>query len=100
MTVRIGLLGCGNISDTHARAARAIPDVEVVAYWGRDMAKASAMAQRYGGKSYRDLDGFLGHRPMDLVLVGTPSGVHAEHAQAAARQGLHVLVAKPRDVTA
>jgi len=99
MTVRIGLLGCGNISDTHARAAALVPDVEVVAYWGRDPAKASAMAQRYGGQSYRTLDEFLGHRPMDLVVVGTPSGVHAEHAQAAARQGLHVLVEKPLDVT-
>jgi UDP-N-acetyl-2-amino-2-deoxyglucuronate dehydrogenase len=100
MTARIGLLGCGNISDTHARAARAIPDVEVVAYWGRDPAKASAMALRYGGKAYADLDGFLGHRPMDLVLVGTPSGLHADHARAAARRGLHVLVEKPLDVTA
>jgi len=99
MTVRIGLLGCGNISDTHARAAREVPDVEVVAYWGRDPAKASGMAQRYGGSAYRDFDEFLGHRPMDLVLVGTPSGLHAEHARAAARRGLHVLVEKPLDIT-
>ncbi len=99
MTIRIGLLGCGNISDTHARAAALVPDVEVVAYWGRDPAKVSALAQRYGGKGCRTLDEFLGHRPMDLVVVGTPSGVHAEHAQAAAQQGLHVLVEKPLDVT-
>src|SRR5881398_2052732 len=99
MTVRIGLVGCGNISDTHARAAALVPDVEVVAYWGRDPAKVSALAQRYGGKGYRTLDEFLEHRPMELVVVGTPSGVHAEHAQAAAQQGLHVLVEKPLDVT-
>ena len=99
MTIRIGLLGCGNISDTHARAAALVPDVEVVAYWGRDPAKVSALAQRYGGNGYRTLDEFLEHRPMELVVVGTPSGVHAEHAQAAARQGLHVLVEKPLDVT-
>ncbi|OLB09880.1 MAG: hypothetical protein AUH22_00115 [Gemmatimonadetes bacterium 13_2_20CM_1_70_33] len=99
MTVRIGLVGCGNISDTHARAAREVGDVELVAYCGRDAAKASAMAQRYGGTAYRELDAFLAHRPMDVVVVGTPSGVHAEHAQAAARQGLHVLVEKPLDIT-
>jgi len=97
--MHIGLIGAGNISDTHARAAREVPDVELVAYWGRDPAKASAMAERYGGNAYRDLDGFLRHRPMDVVLVGTPSGLHAEHAQAAARQGLHVLVEKPLDIT-
>jgi UDP-N-acetyl-2-amino-2-deoxyglucuronate dehydrogenase len=99
MTVRIGLVGCGNISDTHARAAREVGDVELVAYWGRDPAKASAMAQRYGGKAYQEPDAFLAHRPMDVVVVGTPSGLHAEHAQAAARQGLHVLVEKPLDIT-
>ena len=99
MTLRIGLVGCGNISDTHARAAREIADVALVAYWGRDPANASAMAQRYGGTAYPDLDAFLEHRPMDAVLVGTPSGLHAEHAQAAARQGLHVLVEKPLDIT-
>jgi predicted dehydrogenase len=27
--VRIGILGAGSISDTHARAAQSIPDVEV-----------------------------------------------------------------------
>jgi UDP-N-acetyl-2-amino-2-deoxyglucuronate dehydrogenase len=99
MTVRIGLVGCGNISDTHARAAREVGDAELVAYWGRDLAKAAAMAQRYGGKAYQELDAFLAHRPMDVVVVGTPSGLHAEHARAAARQGLHVLVEKPLDIT-
>ena len=99
MSVRIGLVGCGNISNTHARAAREIPGVDLVAYWGRDPAKASALAERYGGTAHRGLDEFLAHRPMDVVVVGTPSGVHAEHAQAAARRGLHVLVEKPLDVT-
>jgi UDP-N-acetyl-2-amino-2-deoxyglucuronate dehydrogenase len=36
---------------------------------------------------------------MDVALVGTPSGLHAEHARAAARRGLTVLVEKPLDVT-
>ena len=99
MSFRIGILGAGNISDTHARAAREIPGVEVVAHWGRDPTKAARMARDYGGTPHRDLDSFLRTRPMDAVLVGTPSGLHAEHAEAAARHGLHVLVEKPLDVT-
>jgi len=59
MTVHIGILGGGNISDTHARAARETPGVELVAYWGRDPEKTSTMATRYGGRAYRDLDGFM-----------------------------------------
>src|SRR3989442_13388329 len=33
-----------------------------------------------GGTAYRSLDDFLRHRPMEVVVVGTPSGLHAEHA--------------------
>jgi UDP-N-acetyl-2-amino-2-deoxyglucuronate dehydrogenase len=100
VTYRIGILGSGNISGTHARAVRETPGAELVAWaGGRDPEKTAQLAARYGGTAYRDLDGFLEHRPMEVVLVGTPSGLHAEHAQAAARRGLHVLVEKPLDIT-
>ena len=36
---------------------------------------------------------------MDLVVIGSPSALHAEQGIAAARHGLHVLVEKPIDVT-
>ena len=98
MTVRIGLVGAGNISETHARAARELAGVEVVAYWGRHPERAARLAERYGGRAYPELDTFLAHQPMDLVVIGTPSGLHAAHARAAARRGLHVLVEKPLDV--
>ena len=97
--MRLGLLGSGNISDTHARAARELAGVEIVAHGGRDAERTARMARRYGGTAYTDLGRFLAHRPMDAVVIGTPSGVHAEHARAAAQQGLHVLVEKPLDVT-
>jgi UDP-N-acetyl-2-amino-2-deoxyglucuronate dehydrogenase len=96
--VRIGILGSGNISDTHARAAAAIPGVEIAAVFGRTREKAQPLAERSGGVPYDDLDRFLGHRPMDVVAIGTPSGLHAEHGIAAARRGLHVLVEKPIDI--
>src|SRR5437660_11292326 len=32
---------------------------------------------------------------MDLVAIGSPSGLHASHGIAAARRGLHVLMEKP-----
>ena len=36
---------------------------------------------------------------MDIAAIGSPSGLHAEQAIAAARHGIHVLVEKPVDVT-
>jgi UDP-N-acetyl-2-amino-2-deoxyglucuronate dehydrogenase len=96
--MRVGIIGAGGISDTHARAAGAIPGVEVVAVHGANHQKAEALAQRAGAVAYQDLDAFLAH-PMDVVAIGSPSGVHAEQAIAAVRRGLHVLVEKPLDIT-
>ena len=94
----VGIVGAGNISDTHARAARAIPGVAVSAVWGPTLDKAKRLAEASGAAAYDDLRRFLEHRPMDLVAIGTPSGTHAEQAIAAAGRGLHVLVEKPVDV--
>ncbi|MDQ1404710.1 MAG: UDP-N-acetyl-2-amino-2-deoxyglucuronate dehydrogenase [Acidobacteriaceae bacterium] len=99
MTTHIGLIGGGNISETHARAARAIADVEIAAVFGTNAEKVGRLCREYGGKPYSNFDEFLAHRPMELVAIGSPSGLHAEHGIAAARRGLHVLTEKPIDIT-
>ncbi len=98
VTLRLGIIGAGNISRTHVLAARELEGAEVVAYWGRDYTKAASMAREFGGVPFRELDGLLSHRPIDAVIIGTPSGTHADQAMLAAQRGLHVLVEKPLDV--
>jgi UDP-N-acetyl-2-amino-2-deoxyglucuronate dehydrogenase len=97
--VKVGILGAGNISDTHARAALGVAGVEIAAVCGTNREKAERMAAKYGGTAYDDLNRFLDHRPLDIVAIGTPSGVHAEQAVAAIDRKLHVLSEKPLDVT-
>jgi len=97
--IHVGLIGAGNISVTHARAVTEIPGAAVAAVYSRTRANAEALAAEHQARAFDALDAFLDHRPLDLVIVGSPSGVHADHAIAAARRGLHVLVEKPIDVT-
>lgn len=97
--ISVGIIGAGNISQTHARAAQAIPGVNISAVWGTSREKASWLAEPAGAASYDDLARFLAHKPMDLVAIGTPSGVHAEQSIAAVERGLHVLVEKPVDIS-
>ena len=98
--MKIGILGAGNISDTHARAASAIAGTSIVAVHGGNAARAERLAATYGATAYTDLDGVpCRTSPMDLVAIGSPSGLHAEQGIAACRRGLHVLVEKPIDVT-
>jgi UDP-N-acetyl-2-amino-2-deoxyglucuronate dehydrogenase len=96
---RLALVGAGNISETHARAAATLPGVEVTAVCGRSMDRASRLASLYGASAYADFPALLGHPGLDAVVLGSPSGVHAEQGIAAARRGLHVLTEKPIDVT-
>src|SRR5205823_12947304 len=77
MTFHIGLIGGGNISETHARAARAISGVEVAAVYGTNSEKVRKLCVEHGGRPYTDFAAFLAHRPMDLVIIGSPSGLHA-----------------------
>jgi predicted dehydrogenase len=98
LTYFAGIIGAGNISETHARAIQALPDVEVAAVTGSNLARAQTLASQFGGSSYASFGDFLAHKPMDFVIIGSPSGLHAEHGIAAASRGLHVLVEKPIDI--
>ena len=95
----IGIIGGGGISETHARAVSEMDGVKVAAFYGDNFERTSQLGQHHGGDVYRDFESFLRHRPMDLVIIGSPSALHAEQGIAAARQGLHVLTEKPIDVT-
>jgi UDP-N-acetyl-2-amino-2-deoxyglucuronate dehydrogenase len=97
--IHVGILGGGNISETHARACVEAGGVRVAAVCGPNREKVARLCGLYGGTPYGRLEEFLNHVPLDAVLVGSPSGLHAEHGVAAARRGLHVLVEKPIDIT-
>ena len=99
MTLRIGLVGGGNITDTHARAVLGVPGAEIAAIQGPNESRVRNLCGRYGGTPYTSYADFLEHRSLDAVAIGSPSGLHAVQGMAAARHGLHVLVEKPIDIT-
>jgi len=99
MNIHVGIIGGGNISETHARAARAIPGVNVAAVYGTNSERVARLSAEHGAVPYDDFQRFLAHRPMDFVAIGSPSGLHAEQGIAAAGSGLHVLCEKPLDIS-
>ena len=98
MTMHVGLIGGGNISETHARAARQIPGLAISAVFGTNHERVSRLAAQFAAAPFGDFAKFLAHRPMDFVAIGSPSGLHAEQGIAAAENGLHVLTEKPLDI--
>jgi predicted dehydrogenase len=73
--------------------------VRVVAVFGPTRGRAEAVAQWSAAIACDDLDRFFGIGPFDMVVIGTPSGLHGAHGAAAARHGAHVLVEKPIEIT-
>jgi UDP-N-acetyl-2-amino-2-deoxyglucuronate dehydrogenase len=99
MTLHIGLIGGGNITATHARAVQEIPGAQLVSVYGTNSEKVANLCREHNAAAYTDFPAFLAHRPMDVVVLGSPSGLHAEQGIAAAKQGLHVLTEKPIDIS-
>jgi UDP-N-acetyl-2-amino-2-deoxyglucuronate dehydrogenase len=98
-TTNVGLIGAGNISSTHARALAAIAGVKLAAVCAPRLDRAQALADSVGARAYDALDRFFDAQPLEMVVVGTPSGLHGEHAAAAIGRGIHVLVEKPLEIT-
>ena len=99
MSVGFGIVGCGMISNFHAKALSEIPDAELVACYDMFSEAADRFAGEQGCKAYHELDAMLADDNVQVVTICTPSGAHEEPAVAAAKAGKHLLVEKPLEIT-
>ena len=95
MTLRIGVIGTGFAGSTHARAAAGLPDVRLVAIAAETIAEAQPLATELDARVAPDVLSLCASDDVDLVVVASPTYLHAEHVIAAARAGKHVFCEKP-----
>jgi predicted dehydrogenase len=89
-----GLVGTGYWADVaHAPGIAAHPQAELVGVWGRDPAKAAALAAKHGVRAFGDLDELIA--AVDAVAFSVPPNVQAELALPAAEAGRALLLEKP-----
>jgi len=95
-----GIIGCGVIHRWHASAIQSLGgDVaEVVAVCDVVEQRAKDAAEKLGATAYTDIHEMLRDKRVDIVTVGTPSGMHIDHAIEAVMAGKHVIVEKPFDI--
>lgn len=95
--LKIGLVGCGGISEAHARGYLALDGVvRVTAVCDVDPDRARARAAQLGAERvYTSLDELLAESGVDAVDLCLPHRAHAPATIAAAQAGKHVLVEKP-----
>lgn len=94
--IRFGLAGCGRISYKHIEAFRAHADsAELAAVCDSDATALRNAEQITGATAYDRYEDLLRDPSIDVVVLATPSGIHAEQGIQAAEAGKHVVTEKP-----
>jgi UDP-N-acetyl-2-amino-2-deoxyglucuronate dehydrogenase len=94
--VRFALVGCGRISANHFEALAAHAEAaELVGVADIDPAALERAAARTGAPGFLSLEALLLGSDPDIVILATPSGLHAQQAIRVAESGRHVMTEKP-----
>ena len=95
-----GIIGCGMISSVHAEIINKLENATLVGVTDHTKERAAAFAERFGTVAFESTEALLADPRVEVVVICTPSGTHAELAVQALRAGCHVLVEKPLALTA
>ncbi len=95
----VGIVGAGVIGNVHAGALAKVTNATLLAIAEPREDAGKAMAEKYGATWYASFLEMLQHPGIDLVILGTPSGLHPEQAIIAAEYGKHVITEKPMAIT-
>src|SRR5688572_28699142 len=94
--IRFALVGCGRISKNHFDAlAKHTERAELVAVCDVDSAALDAAVSRNGARGFLDLGAMLKESDADVIVLATPSGIHAAQAIQVAGASRHVMTEKP-----
>lgn len=94
--IRFALVGCGRIAGKHFESFQKHTDrTELVAVCDTDPAALKSATESTGAKGYPSLDELLQAGGFDVVVLTTPSGLHADQGVQVARAGYHVMTEKP-----
>ena len=93
--LKTGIVGCGKVTDLHAKALLSAPRSDFRALCSRSSDKARQFASRYDVKPYTDVQAMIESESLDAVVLCTPHPAHRVDTLKAADLGAHVLVEKP-----
>lgn len=97
-TVRVGIIGCGLMGNTHAETLRLLPNAEIGAACDLRIEAAESLVSDYAGPgAYTATDSaqLLADDSLDAVLICTWHDSHYPLAMAALASGKHIFIEKP-----
>lgn len=95
--LRVGLIGCGSVSNRYLPQLLSSKMIEVVSLCDIKPERALAQNKQYnvGAKTYGNIDDMLSGVPFDMMLTTTDMQVHGELNKKALLAGKHVWSEKP-----
>ena len=95
MRSKVGIVGCGNISEIYLKNLRSFADVEVAAVADMDLERARARAQQFQVPRALGVEALLAESDIEIVLNLTVPKAHFQVAMAALEAGKSVYNEKP-----
>jgi len=94
--IKCAIVGCGRISAKHFEAISKHQDsLELVALCDNNSELLEKIGSEQNCQIYKNLPELLENSLAQLIILCTPSGLHAEQAILCARAGRHVMTEKP-----
>lgn len=95
------LVGCGRIAKRHSELLghNQIEGASLVAVCDNIYEKAEKIGKQFSVPAYADMDEMMQGKDIDVVVVLTPSGLHAKHVINLAKYGKDIMVEKPMALT-
>ncbi len=95
----VALVGCGRIAHNHFEAIAGLAGMSLSAVCDIVEERARAAGEKWGVPWFTSYDEMLKQSECDVVVVATPSGLHAAHGIKASQAGKHVVCEKPMAIT-
>ena len=94
--IRVGLVGCGRISVKHFQAIEQFKsELRLISICDVDPVASEPFSKKYGVPAYIDFEEMLKNESLDIVVLCTPSGLHASQAIIASGYKVHIITEKP-----
>jgi len=94
--IKVGIIGCGKIADSHAEQIQRIPFAEIVSACDQEELMAKQLYERYNiGNYYSTVEQMLENARPDVVHITTPPQSHFALGKLCLEAGCHVYMEKP-----
>jgi predicted dehydrogenase len=99
--LKFAIVGCGRIAKRHAELLgnKQVSHASLAAVCDIDESKAKGYGQQFNVPWFTDMHEMARKVELDVIVVLTPSGMHAEHVIQLAPYKKHIVVEKPMALT-